>query len=348
MNAATILNADMATLRRWTADGWAWWLDELRGLLPPGLLARLHRDGSVVAQPDGDGFMLVERGAVRRADPAQATNAAITLPAGDCLVRDVRLPVLGRADLDRMLRFDLDRLMPFPAGTALVAVEPGRADGSGFQQVAVAALPRARAQAVIDAAAGQGITARRLAIGMPGALRFDFLPALRSGAGAAAVTPARRWWLVVALLFGLNLALLVVRDIQSLHSLEELVSAHATTATTARRMRAQLVAEDTARRDWAARRATDDPLALLSDLTRALPGSAWVQRLSWDGAQLRLTGFKRGGVDIIAPLRALPRFASVRAAGNDVATAQAVGEPFDVTAQARVAAGPRPANGGGQ
>lgn len=348
MNAAAILNADMATLRRWTLDGWAWWLAELRGLLPPGLLARLHRDGSVVAQPDGDGFVLVERGAVRRADPAHAVSAAVVLPAGDCLVRDVRLPVLGRADLDRMLRFDLDRLMPFPAGTALVAVEPGVADGSGFQQVTFAALPRARAQAVVDAAATQGITARRLAIGVPGAVRFDFLPALRSGAGTTAATPARRWWLAVALLFALNLALLVVRDIQSLHSLEELVGAHGTTATTARRMRAQLVAEDAARRDWVAQRAATDPLALLSDLTRALPDSAWVQRLGWDGAQLRLTGFKRGGVDIIAPLRALPRFAAVRAAGNDVATAQAVGEPFDITAQAPAAAGPRAANGGGQ
>jgi hypothetical protein len=152
----------------------------------------------------------------------------------------------------------------------------------------------------------------------------------------------------VALLFGLNLALLVVRDIQSLNSLEEQVGAHATTATTARRMRAQLVAEDVARRDWAARRVATDPLALLSDLTRALPDSAWVQRLSWDGAQLRLTGFKRGGVDVIAPLRALPRFAAVRAAGNDVATRQAVGEPFDITAESRTATAPRTANGGGQ
>lgn len=335
MTLQEILNADMATLGRWLRSGWDWWLAELRALAPAGLSAQLGARDQIVARPQPGGrFEVVARGVPLPPGRQGGVSATLAVDPGDCLIREMRLPALARADLEKLVALDLDRLMPFPAGEAVVAVEPGPRGGDGRQSVTIAALPRPRAAALLDAASAARIDVRRMGVADARGVRFDFLPALQAGRHAG-LKPAQLWWAIVGLLFALNLAVLIIRDVEATRSLEELVAVSGQTAATARQLRARVMAEDARRQAQVAQRRATDPLPLLADVTRALPDGAWVQRLSWDGAQLRIAGFKRAEVDVVAALRKLPRFGQVRSSGADVAARQEQGEPYDVTAMVK-------------
>ncbi len=332
MTATTsILDADMATLARWSRSGFDWWRDELAAMVPPRLRRALSPRPAVVARFDGQGFMLSRQG---RAVANARGPVAVAVPAAMVLVRGVRLPALGQADLRRLVAFDAERLLPFPAGTALLDLEAGPRDADGLATVAIAALPRDRAEAIIMTANAAGLEIGQLGVVEPdGGVRFDFLPAWRAVSGAAAANPRRFWWAVVAAVFVANLGLMIGRDVYDLRQTEELVDTHGQSAATARTLRARVVAEDARRRTLLTRRERQDPLPILSAAGRALPDTAWVQRLAWDGTTLRLTGFKGGNLDVVAALRRSPNFTAVRSASVEVSSQPGAGQPFDVTAE---------------
>ena len=88
----------------------------------------------------------------------------------------------------------------------------------------------------------------------------------------------------------------------------------------------------------AAERGSHDVLGALGSVSAALPSGAWVQRYAWSGRSVRLTGYKRQGVDVLAALRHDPRFANVRSANSDVIAEIPAGQPFDITATLKGAA----------
>jgi Tfp pilus assembly protein PilN len=110
-----------------------------------------------------------------------------------------------------------------------------------------------------------------------------------------------------------------------------LVAAHGATAATARGLRERIVQEDARRAAQLRARATTEPLAILAQLTRALPDSSWVQRLELAGGRLRLVGYQAQREPVAAKLRTIPRFARVQAAPSELAGGPASAEPFDVT-----------------
>ncbi len=330
MAAPAILDADMATLARWGRSGLAWWLEELHALVPAPVKARLQGRPLLEARFDGRDIALTRRGvAVPRAD----APVAMILPAGAALVRSVPLPVLGRGDLRRLLAIEAERLLPFAAGTALVAHEAGAARGDGQQIVDVAGLPLAAAEAAMAAADRAGLQVHQLRVAdAGGAPRFDFLPGWARDSAAAGQGPRRFWWSAVGVALVVNLGVLIGRDIVDLRETEALVASHATTATLARALRARVIGEDAARRALVQRRGAQDPLPVLAALTRALPDAVWLQRLAWDGRQLRIAGYKPGSVDAVAALRRTPGFVGVRSTAGDVPAQVAAAQPFEVTA----------------
>lgn len=334
-----ILDADMATVGRWARSGFAWWIEELTALVPAKLKHALAGKPAIDARFDGSGFKLSRRGvAITRAD----AGVALVLPADAALVRQVQLPLLGAGDTRRLLALEADRLLPFAPGTALIdhAIgAPGTAGQqwvavAGQQWVAVAGLPLAAAETAMAAASAHGLDVRQLRIADgAGGARFDFL-ADWPRAGESAGSRARRfWWGAVACGLFVNLAALIGRDIISLRQTEELVASHGEAAATARQLRGRVLAEDAQRRSLLQRRAAQDPLPVLAATTRALPDTAWVQRLSWDGQALRLAGYKQGNFDVVAALRAEPLFASVRSTSADVAAQISARQPFEITAE---------------
>ncbi len=328
MTTPAILDADVATLARWARTGFDWWIDELRGLVPPGLKRHLAPQPAVIALADGDRIGLLRHGLpVDRA----AGPVVVALPAEAVLLRVVRLPALGQADLRRLVLLDADRLLPFPAGAAFIDFDSGPRGADGLAQVTIAGAPVGRARQALAAAEAAGLAVTRLGVATGDGVRFDFLPALHAADGTAPGRARRWWWSLVAAAFVLNLAVLIGRDVYALRETEALVTAHGEAAATARTLRARVLGEDARRRALLARRDAQDPLPLLAAATRALPDTAWVQRLSWDGGQLRLAGYKTGAADVVAALRRFPAFASARRVPGEATAASSTTEPFDVS-----------------
>lgn len=324
---AGILDTDMTALARATRAGFDWWTAELRAMVPEQLQARQRTPAAVATWCDG--MLTLNRSGVVATLPVDGAPLPVTiaLPAEMVLVRILDLPALPRRDLERLVLLDLDRLMPFPPGTAVVAIEvaaglPGRAD------VAVAALPRDRALAILDAANAANLAPQQVIVA---GSRLDFLPAL--GGGGAAARAVRFWWSVVAGLTALLILVVVGRDIQQTRALEELVVSQGDGATAARLLRSRVLIEDARRRSWLVRRERRDLLGVLGETTRVVPVRAWVQRFDWTPERLRIAGFKAGDVDLVTSLRTSPLFAGVRPSNAESSAPQPLGEPFDVTAE---------------
>jgi Tfp pilus assembly protein PilN len=335
MKPPAILDADMATVARWSRSGFVWWIEELNGLVPPWLRRLVRPDPGVVAHYDGEQIAL-SRGGAKIERGASPLAVALSLPPEAALVRDIWLPALGSSDLRQLVELDADRLLPFTPGSALIDFTPGAIDERGLQAVRVAGLPLPTADAAIAAAVAIDLDVRQLRIASDtGALAFDFLPAWRIAHAVPGNAPRQFWWVVVAAAFLLNLGLMIALDIHDLAETRALVEAHGQTAATARLLRSRVVSEDARRRNMLARRQLHDPLGILAETTRLLPDQVWVQRLSWDGVRLRLAGYKPATTDVVAALRRSPLFAEVRSAATDVPAQSATGQPFDVTAERR-------------
>lgn len=349
MRTGTVLDMDMSSLAATMRGGWEWWIGELAALLPERLQGQPQRQRGPIAELDAEGALWLDR---RELDPA-ASGArrrllAVELPPDAVMVREERLPRLGRRDLARMVDLELDRLFPFPPGTGIGAARPlGRGVGAvaagGVKVPAlIAAMPASRAIAAIEAARAAGVEPLALLWRSPDApeITLDLLPPLvRSGQ-----VPGRRdgrafWWGLVAVLFAANFAALVWRDVAATETLRSEVAAQEATSAAARAVANRIARENAARRDLAAEQAQYDPLAMLALTTRVLPETAWVQRYSWTPETLRLTGYKAAGDDIQSALRRSRRFATMQSSVSDATAEGGGGQPFDISADIVASAG---------
>lgn len=318
----SILDADMATIGNWLRTGLAWWGEELRALLPAGLRRAAKPLDAYIAY----------RGAGRWERVGGAAAATVLVDPGLCLVRTLKLPPLGDADLRRLVALDADRIFPIPAAQLVIGVCPSGADRS---QVSVAAMPRADAEAMVAALAGAGLKPERYAIADPAETAPAMIDLTRGLVEAGLVAPAPRtalgWWMVVAFLFALNIALLVWRDVQDVQRLEALVADQGPAVGAARAISNRISQTQRQAQQLAARRGSQDAVAVLGAVTAALPERAWVQRYAWDGRTIRLTGYKRENADVVGALRNAG-FEGVRAAASETIAEVPAGRPFDVTA----------------
>lgn len=343
MNIEALLNSDMTTISRTLWSGFDWWRGELSAMLP----ARLRRTRGAIrhfALYDAKGgFSEYRHGDVRRVEAAGVISPRpmpVVIADDLCLVRTIQLPALGEADLARLVMLDADRIMPMPAASLLLATSiADRPVGSGTMTVMVAGLPCKTAEAMLAAAAVHGIAVSRVGMigdAVPGHMRFDFTPAMRAaGLLEPTQSAAAIWWAILGFLFAFNIGLLVWRDAQSVNRLEALVAQQAPSVNAARSIIRRI--DDTQRVavQLAARRRDQDALAIVADVTNALPPRAWVQRFEWNGRSLNLAGYKREGVDVIGGLRRVPRFIDVRATNADMIAELPTGQPFSVTATVR-------------
>ena len=340
MKTGTLLDADMTTLAQALKDGARWWVDELNAMLPgwaqrerkaiSGLVAHYGADGNLRFEGDSAPLGPVDTGQAPR-------PATILIPETLCLVRQVALPTMRRGDMRKLVMLDLDRLMPFAIDSAYADVAPtGTVSADGKADAAIAALPKAQVKAVYAAALDAGLAPRAIGIADSddASLRFDFLPGLvEDGLATQTRSGAAFWWWLLAALFALNLGALIYRDVQSVSQLAALVESQQPTANAARRLALRIANEEGIRGELLARRERDNALAALAFVTRSVPSGVWIQRYSWNGETLRLSGYKQGNVDVVAALRKSGGFASVRASTSDVAAESATGQPFDVTAE---------------
>lgn len=335
MNLSELLNSDMTTLARLARGGFDWWVGELEGLLPAGLV----RGRSLTA------WHRYELGAVTAA--SRAGVEALVIPGELCLVRTLTLPRMSQTDLAALIALDADRIMPVPADSVVIGIRTlGPADeagsGADMLRVQVGALPIVRAREIAEAAQAAGVTPAQVGpLDAAGErLDFDLAPAMRK-AGLLPPRPAvaRFWWAVVAVLLLVNIGTAVLRDQQQVDRLQALVDSQAPALTAVRRIEDRVMGNARVVQALNARRASHQPLRLMATVGGALPEKAWVQRFEWDGKSLRLTGYAAPGINVVSVLKASGLFASVRASRSEAVAETETGRPFDLVLTPRVEGG---------
>lgn len=327
MSGRGILDADMTTVAGWLRDGWRWWVDELAALVPDRWRT-LSRGRADLARFDG----------THLTGAAPDRPVAIGIAPELCLVRVVERPALGERDVARMLAFEADRILPMPAETMVAAGRIVEREG-GTMRLAVAGLPRARADVLVALVAQQRLRPVRVFVDHP-AGAIELLPALRD-AGYLTVRPgaARGWWVAVAFLFVLNVGLLIWRDAARVQRLQEVVDAQAPAVGVSRAMTGRVRAGQRVALVTARRRAAYDPLGVLARVSGGVPAGTWAQRYGWTGGTLKLAGYRPRSANIVGALRQLPGFVEVRNTNTDSVAEVPAGQPFDVSA--RLAGGER-------
>ena len=338
MTLKDLLNADVALIGQWLQQGFAWWTGQL-GSLAPTLFRPRQADTTEATQtPAADGYRLTrngELGARLDAPLAKPRKVVLRLAPGQALVREIELPTLSRDDTARLVALDLDRLMPFPSGTAVHAMAVVQRDPlRNRQTVRLAAASRTQTLSALHHARSFGLEPVAL---LAADSDLDLLPALSSGSELS----LRRlyWGITVAALIGVNVFLLIYRDMDQTARLRSLVEEQRPAASAGLRLQRTAAAEDIARRSLLDTRKASSPMRLLSTLTEVMPAGAWVHRLAWNGKAVRLTGYRSPSVDVLTALRADPRFSEAKGSlEGPQPTAQPGGNrPFDVSAAVRSA-----------
>jgi general secretion pathway protein L len=333
---AELLNTDLTTIGGWLADFYRWWIGELAEMLPAPARRWVETRPSLSAEPLADGTYRFSRdGRLVMEEPADRRRARpVTLRVSphEALLREAPAPAIAERDLRRMVALDIDRLTPFRADQVFVAVA---ASAAGTHRALVGAIRREAALDALQNARAAGLDPRALGVAgsSPAELALDFFPAMREAGVIVDPSPGRtRIWAVIAALVLANLAVAIGRDMFEVRALHAKVDDQRAAVGAVLAVRGRVLNEERRRADILERRADGDPLRMLGVVTAAVPGGAWVDRLAFDGASVRLSGFRQQQVDVAAALRAAPGLTHVRSSETDVLTREAAGQPFDLTA----------------
>ncbi|MBO9579634.1 MAG: hypothetical protein J7498_01935 [Sphingobium sp.] len=332
MTAKTILNADMRTLANWAKVGVAWWLDELKEMVPRRLRP-VRRDGFPHLYFNGSGLAAPGDAPIRT-----GLSAIIDLAADRCLVREIECPVLSDRDIQRMATFEVEALLPFAPGDVVATARVKGPSGPGKIIVEVAGMPASLAQALGQAVKEAGVVPMRVrAQGRGEDHPIDFGPALRDSGileKPRSATPAL--WVLVAILAATNVAVSAWRDIAATDRLDALVQEQQPAVNIARVIKGRMAQNQGLVAQSMSLRRQHDALGILAATSTALPDGSWLQRYVWDGPTVRLTGYKPARTDAATALRRSQNFVDVRSMNDEVQAAVPAGEPFDIAARVRI------------
>ncbi|HEX4742634.1 MAG TPA: PilN domain-containing protein [Caulobacteraceae bacterium] len=318
------------------------WGDELASLLPRRL--RLGSRPTLEAEPlPGDGFRFTRRGRELSWAPTRVGRpepVTLRLPRTSVLASETSAPDASESDIVRMLSLDIDRLSPFDAADVFTAISlaPGRA-AAGGRRALVGVIPRTDALDMVIRARRAGLEPRAT-IATDARESFpplDFTEAMGASLSPAGAGRTRLLWVLTALLAAIDLAVFVAQDVTATRQARAELTVLRPRLVVVQRLRHRVLAEEARRGEILADRKRTEPLRLLDEVSRYLPDGAWVERFNWNGQTIRLSGYRREGVDVAAELRQAPDFADVRNAASDVGGTAAAGIPFDVSIQARTA-----------
>ena len=334
MTLNDLLNSDLTTLRHEARRGFDWWIDELAALVPSSLQRFGQRNRQMLTLDGGVWHDAATGDALGR---APSDGAIIVINENQLLVREVTVPPMSASEVNRMLALNAGRYFPMPTESILLSATPRRTrTDEGLMTVDVAALPITRATAIAAAISATGLIPAAVRVLRDEHVdpRFDFLPQMQRSGLLGSHRPGRaNWWALVAALALLNIAMLSWRDTADIERLQALVDGQRPAVTVAQRITARMRAMNAHAQRAALQRQQREPLSTLAAITQAVPDGAWVQRYAWDGATLRLTGYRSRDTDVASALRKLPGFANVKSAQTDSIAETATGQPFDLVAE---------------
>jgi hypothetical protein len=339
MSGRGILDADLHTVWGWITAGSRWWISELQFLVPQRL-RQWQSARKILAdyQPDTGEFLT--RLDPEAPYPQRLGPVTIILPVDLCLTRTIERPAMSPRDLTSMIQLEGSRIMPMAASDMILANRIiARTEPKGRMQIEVAAMPRRVAEALSEALARLDQPCLGILTGTPEPLSsgpisvppIDFLPAMQNaGLTRDRSRAALPWWIAVGVLFTANLGLLIWRDTAAVDTLAAAVAEQQPAVNAVRRIKAQIARADSFAAATVASRKSNEPLAMLSRVAANLPEGAWVQRYTWQGESLRLSGFRPAQADIAGGLRraglSVQRYSDASSGAQN-----ALGQPFEVT-----------------
>ncbi len=101
----------------------------------------------------------------------RARRAHVSLPRRMVVAKAIELPAVPGADLARMVRFELERHLPFPATDAVFDFEPFATD-AGPVRVLLVAIERRVQERLTDVVSQAGLAARLVGVGIHGIARL--------------------------------------------------------------------------------------------------------------------------------------------------------------------------------
>ncbi len=258
------------------------------------------------------------------------------MPREQLLVRELEIAALSASDTRNLIANELDRWTPFATGqVAFSHTVLHRDTVKGKNRISLALLHQTCANNALANAKKIGLSVSRMSyesqIGIA-APQLDFLATLAGNDGTTNSANARQfWWMVAASFVIFNLAFAVMRDYQDVASMRATVQSQAQPARLAARIKQRVIVEHQRRDALISSRTQTEPLKILDVLSRNMPEGVYVERLSWDGQTARLTGYKKGSIDIQSSLARVPEIKSVRNSSSEVAPQMELGQPFDIS-----------------
>ena len=304
------------------ADGWRWWIHELRLAAAEFVDARSGFScASFTVTPGQDGFVLRQPTPVGEATeqwlsilpgmgglPDQV-HAVLTVPASAVLTYRFEFPAAARADLASAVRLKLERLSPVPLDRLYIAIGAPLVAGTVLQVVTELVRRESIDEwnrllgdlnvSVVQAVSESGTPFRahdERVRRTSGWLLVGLQPALVLSACIAIVMGAVEW--------------------QQRTEREADWVAHALLS-----VKAAAADEVAARHEWARKAAIvravqhgtprHDPLALLNTLNERLPKDMWLQSFRYDGDGANVTVFVQSRADVGALLLDAPGIQTV-------------------------------------
>ncbi|MGF1551268.1 MAG: PilN domain-containing protein [Paracoccaceae bacterium] len=324
----------------------AWWLRALRASVPPAVLrvlggaperlvlccagrrVRLERDAADGRHPIGEADLDAAETIAALAARLGASGVAerrATLEFGPSLLVEAAatLPVAALANLDEVVRAEMDRLTPFDPERVHYAYEVLGTD-EAMERLVVRLQVARRADVAerldlcralgLDAAAVTGSSAAT----SEGARSLDLLPERdrpRRGRVLARVTAGAA---ATCLIAGLAAALATVHRTE-----RDLARSEALLAEATRRANAVASLEDEAARlaalaghVVASKRARPTAIAVLDALTRTLPDRHWLDSLTIEGDALTVSGVSHDASEALRLVERSARFEDARFAAS--------------------------------
>ena len=314
----------------------AWWLGELRSLVPASGTGRNRHRRAIILSLEGAQWRLID---LRNARPVPVMAAAqgdaeamdnlrlqtlrlsrrgrvpvgLRLERAVCLVRELTVPANALPQIARILALDLERATPFKRADVRYGWTETAASGGGIAVEQVIAK-----RSLVDPALAwcreQGIPVAFVDIWRDGQTAFgaDLLASDALVASPKARRSGAMTWALLAILALAGAALFQVfnQKAVALAQLEEQVAAAKARALALRQSQdASGAAAHRLEALWTLRRGRPLAIELWAEVTRLLPDTAYLSELRIDGGRLSMQGHARSAAGLVAILKRSPLLA---------------------------------------
>lgn len=340
------LQLAIGRIRRFSAEFVAWWLAELRAMLPPRVArffappineVMIEHDGSRLllrhrtrsgerllgeVPTDGDAEMVrtALRDTLREVD-LQRVLVALRLPGALALRRIIELPEAAEENLRQVLAFDMDRLTPFTADAVHFEAHVLDRDREARRiRVEFMVLPRSAVDPAVDTVRRFGVEPDVLAVPrLPGRDLSPWRVPLATNGGGAGKRQRFRHWLALLLaavavaLIGAGINLRISGENERIEALDRQLLIARKEAQLSRQLQQQIDQLSKEGNFIVDRKLARPALVeVLAELTRVTPDEAWLYRLRYVGDELQTFGYSPNASSMIGFIESSPLFSAAQ------------------------------------